>query len=64
MANANWSKQIAVKDTPLDVCYKLGQTHKSYKWGKSPYGEWSDEQKRAYYKGYEGKYHNETRKKA
>ena len=49
----NWAKDI-YKNTPLDVCYRLGQTHKSYGWAKKISGGWNAEQIAAYVKGFAG----------
>lgn len=39
----------------LKRCYEMGETHKAYNWALSPRGPWTDEQRAAYKRGYEGK---------
>lgn len=39
---------------PLAMCIKIGNDHAAYGWSRTPDGHWGEEQKQAYYAGYDG----------
>lgn len=54
MAHINYAehdKQLELAPT-LAQCERLGGTHKAYGWSRSPWGNWTEEQKDAYSRGY------------
>lgn len=40
-------------DTPLEMCRHIGGTHAAYKWSRTPDGHWNEEQRQAYFDGYD-----------
>ncbi len=50
---ADREKHIHGPNATLDECYRTGQKHHAYKWGRSPSGDWNPEQIAAYNKGYD-----------
>lgn len=37
----------------LSECKRMGSTHKAYGWARTPYGQWNEEQRKAYFEGYD-----------
>jgi hypothetical protein len=51
----NWAEndRRIIENPTLEDCRRMGSTHKAYRWAPSPWGHWTDEQKAAYYEGFD-----------
>jgi len=46
-------EQQLQENPTLEMCRRQGSTHHAYGWARTPWGHWTDEQKAAYYQGYD-----------
>lgn len=51
----NWAEyEKHIQESPtIEECYGTGHTHFHYGWSRTPWGNWTEEQKEAYYKGFD-----------
>ena len=51
----NWSEhdQHIIENATLEQARKTGHTHAAYGWARTPWGNWTEEQKQAFYEGFD-----------
>ncbi len=48
------NQQLRDRDhTPLEMCRNIGRSHAQYKWSRTPDGHWNEEQRQAYFNGFD-----------